>query len=111
MYTLKLFFFFAFFSSFQLVHRELTMTQGGLTVQVYNLFSFYYELIQKRVVKYFVVIFSLFRVCAWRFTRDRSLVYDQFEDHCVDRFLNSIAGFQCQAIQNRSKSKSKPFNR
>ena len=35
------------------------------------------------------------------------------EDGCVDRQScpQSIAGFQCHAIQNRSKSKSKPFNR
>ena len=29
----------------------------------------------------------------------------------IDAHTRSIAGFQCHAIQNRSKSKSKPFNR
>ena len=54
MYILKLFF--CVVSSFQLVHRELTMTQRGLIVQVYNLFTFCYAMIYSEMIqnRYFV---------------------------------------------------------
>ena len=37
--------------------------------------------------------------------------YDRSKRSCIGKQGNEIAGFQCHAIQNRSKSKSKPFNR
>ena len=35
----------------------------------------------------------------------------KYRVNALYRFFRSIAGFQCHAIQKRSKSKSKPFNR